>query len=257
MHAISAAAATLVAVAFSLSALDRYRDTRRRHQLMWTIALAMFAAGSLSLFVGDSVGWGTWTYKSFYLFGAILNVPFLALGTVYLLGGIRRGDRAAAVVSLLGAFAAGMVVMAPMVGEIDPEVLPQGSDVFGAGPRIAAAMASGIAATVIIVGALWSVASLLRSPRPPGAGRLAAANVCIALGTLVLSASGLLNSVFDEMEAFAVTLVVGITIIFVGFLITNRRSVAPPVAWRPAPEISAGLGEGPSRSSLVGARPRT
>ena len=73
---------------------------------------------------------------------------------------------------------------------------------FGPGPRIAAAVGSGVAALVIIGGALWSAAQLLagrrrsRAASAPAipAGRLALANVLIALGTLVLSAGGLLNS---------------------------------------------------------------
>jgi hypothetical protein len=55
------------------------------------------------------------------------------------------------------------------------------------------------------------------------AGRLAGANVLIAVGTLVLGAGGVLNSVLDEMEGFAVTLVVGITLIFAGFLVSTAR----------------------------------
>jgi hypothetical protein len=47
----------------------------------------------------------------------------------------------------------------------------------------------------------------------------------IALGTLVLGASGLLNSVLGQMEGFAVTLTVGITLLFAGFLATNARPV--------------------------------
>ena len=57
------------------------------------------------------------------------------------------------------------------------------------------------------------------------------------MGTLVLSAGGLLNSVVDEMDGFAISLVVGISIIFVGFLLTNSggsaavRSVPEPRPW--------------------------
>ena len=53
------------------------------------------------------------------------------------------------------------------------------------------------------------------------------ANLLIAAGTLVLSAGGLLNSVLDEMEAFAVTLVAGISVLFVGFLVATGRHPAP------------------------------
>ena len=66
--------------------------------------------------------------------------------------------------------------------------------------------------------------------------RLAAANVVIAVGTLVLSAGGLLNSVVDEMNGFAISLVVGIAIVFAGFLLTapSRDVLAEPVEWRPS-----------------------
>jgi len=50
---------------------------------------------------------------------------------------------------------------------------------------------------------------------------LAGANVLIAIGTVILGAGGILNSVLDEMDGFAVSLVVGITVIFAGFLLTN------------------------------------
>src|SRR5437763_1492984 len=73
-------------------------------------------------------------------------------------------------------------------------------------------------ALVMFAGALWSAYRLLRGRAP---ARLAAANLIIALGTLVLSAGGLLNSALDEMDAFAVSLVAGITLIFVGFLLAS------------------------------------
>lgn len=244
LHAALAAAATLVSLAFALSTLDRWLDRRRRHEAAWTAALLMFSIASGALWVGAALGWDELSFKVFYLFGAILNVPFLALGTVYLLGGEQRGDRWAAVVSLLGAFSAGLIVEAPVVAPIPPDELPRGSEVFGAGPRIAAAIGSGVAALVIIGGALLSAWRLLRTgrrssapqlpPSPVSPRRLALANLLIAAGTLVLSAGGLLNSVMDEMDAFALSLVVGIAIIFGGFLLTSTpRPLPAPEPWYP------------------------
>jgi hypothetical protein len=247
LHAALAASATLVSLAFALSTLERWMARRKRHEGAWTVSLFLFAAGSAALWVGAAVGWGEWSFKAFYLFGAILNVPFLALGTVELLAGPEHGRRWTAVVSMLGAFCTGLVVAAPLLAPIDPDVLPQGKEVFGPGPRIAAAVASGVAATVIFAGALWSAWRLLRGRRRPGApsslpaGRLALANLFIAVGTLVLSAGGLLNSVVDEMDGFAISLVAGISVIFVGFLLTNtggpgRGALAEPEAWHAHPE---------------------
>lgn len=244
LHAALAAAATLVSLAFALSTLERWLDRRRRHEIAWTTALFMFSIASAALWAGAALGWDEVTFKVFYLFGAILNVPFLALGTVYLLGGQRTGDRWAVVVSLLGAFTAGLIVSAPLVAPIQAEVLPRGSEVFGPGPRIAAAIGSGVAALVIIGGALLSAWRLLRTgrrsaapavpPSPVSPRRLALANLFIAAGTLVLSAGGLLNSVMDEMDAFALSLVVGIAIIFGGFLLTATPKPLPaPEPWYP------------------------
>jgi len=259
LHAALAAAATLLALAFMLSTLERWLARHKKHELMWTISLAMFALGSWALWAGATLGWGEWTYKAFYLFGAILNVPFLALGTVYLLCDERVADRWAAGVALLAAFASGIVIAAPIVGVIDPEVLPQGSAVFGPGPRIAAALGSGIASVVIVGGALWSAWGLLltwwrgragavggargsasTSPARISPARLAVANVIIAIGTIVLGSGGTLNSVADAMDAFAISLVLGIALIFGGFLLTAPRRVALPVLppaepWYPAP----------------------
>jgi hypothetical protein len=247
LHAALAAAATLMSLAFAMSTFERWLRGRRRHEAAWTISLTMFAAGSAALWVGAAIGWEEWSFKAFYLFGAILNVPFLALGTVELLAGPVHGRRWNAIISLLGAFCVGLVVSAPLLGPIDPEVLPQGKEVFGPGPRIAAAVGSGVAAMVIIGGALWSAWRLLRrrsvdrsATNRPGLspGRLAAANLLIAAGTLILSAGGVLNSVIDEMNGFAVSLVVGITVIFGGFLLTNTdrpgdpRELREPIPWR-------------------------
>jgi hypothetical protein len=247
LHAASAAAATLLAFAFMLSTLERYLARRKRHELMWTISLAMFVAGSLALWAGAAVGWSEASFKAFYLFGAILNVPFLALGTVYLLCERRTGDVATAIVSLLGAFAAGIVVAAPIVGTITSDVLPQGSAVFGIGPRIAAGVGSGVAALVIIGGALLSAWRLWRSrgaapqarPGTVSAARLAVANILIAIGTLVLGAGGVLNSVADAMNAFAISLVAGIAIIFAGFLLTNGSSATIVEPWHPPVDVEA------------------
>jgi hypothetical protein len=209
-----AAGATVVAVAFAAALLERWLVRRRPHELAWSIALVLFACGSLSLWLGASLGWDEWSFRLFYAFGAVVNVPFLALGTMELLsppaGRVLRW-----VVPLACAFGAGVILAAPVVGHVPAHELPQGSDVFGPLPRILAATYSGLAAIVVFAGAAWS-AVRRRSDR-----RLAAGNLVIAAGTAVLSMSGLLNSTLGEMQAFAVTLTAGVTILFIGFLVAS------------------------------------
>ncbi|MFM1752696.1 MAG: hypothetical protein RL119_1658 [Actinomycetota bacterium] len=86
------AAATLVALAFAISTFDRWLRRRRPYDGAWTVSLTMFAIASGALWWAQARGWSLGSFRIFFLFGAILNVPWLALGTVYLLFGARFGD---------------------------------------------------------------------------------------------------------------------------------------------------------------------
>lgn len=224
LHTALASAAALVSLAFAMCTFERWLARRRPHELAWSVALALFSLASGALAAGAALGWGAVTFRLFYLFGAILNVPFLALGTVYLLASRRRtADLTAAGVALFAAFAAGVMAVAPFTAELPRDELARGSEVFGPLPRVLAASASGVGALVVIGGAVWSAARVRRR-------RVVVANGLIALGTLVTGASGLLNSVMDEMDGFAVALVAGITILFAGFLVATTGPGRPAPA---------------------------
>jgi hypothetical protein len=227
-----AATATLVATAFCLSTLERFLARHRPHELAWTISLALFAGASGALWLGAADGWTPATFRVFFLLGAILNVPWLALGTVYLLAGPVAGDRSRRVLSWFSAFATGVVFTTPLTGPVPADDLPRGSEVFGLLPRLFAGVCSGGAALVLIAGAVWSAWRLMRGRSRGKAGpaavplrRLALGNVLIAVGTLVLSASGTLNARLGAMTAFAVTLVIGITVLFAGFLVASAKTL--------------------------------
>ena len=220
----AAAATTLISVAFALSTLERWLDRRRPHELAWTIALAMFAGASAAQWWGASAGWGGLAFRCFYLLGPILSVPELALGTVLLLAPARVGRATRTAVHAWALVATGVLLAAPLTGAIDPARLPQGSDVFGPLPRVLAAVGSGVGATVLVAGAVWSAARR-RHPLP---------NTLIAAGTVVLSFGGLFNSVADEMTSFALAHALGITLVFAGFLLTNRRRRAALAVVSPA-----------------------
>ena len=215
LHTALGTAAALVALAFALSLFERWLDRREPQELAWAAALAMFSLASAALAAGAAVGWNDGLFRIFYMFGAVANVPVLALGTVYLFAPPATARRVALVVLLAVAFACGVVAASPLRGALPRDELAQGSDVFSALPRVCAAVASAAGALVVFAGALWS--ALRRR-------RLVVGNLLIAVGTAVTGGSGLLNSVADEMTAFAVTLVVGVVLIFAGFLVTTAAN---------------------------------
>jgi len=224
LHTALAAGAGVVALAFSLSTFDRWVARREPHQLAWTVAFALFLAAAACLWWGAADRWSAVTFRLFYLFGAITNVPVLALGTVYLLGDRRRGDRALLGVLAFCAFAAGVIAVAPLTHAVPAHRLPQGSDVFGALPRVMAAAGSGVGALVVVAGAVWSV----RRDR-----RRLPSNALIAGGTLVLGAGGVLNSALGAMNAFSLSLLAGIALLFAGYLVATAAPAA--AASRPFP----------------------
>jgi hypothetical protein len=234
MNAALAAAATLVAVAFALSTLDRWLRRRRPHELAWSVSLGLFALGSAALWWAESAGWSLGAFRVFYMAGAVLNVPWLALGTVYLLAGPEVGHRVRGWLVLLSGFTAGVVLFAPTRTGVHGGELPTGKDVFGVAPRVLAAVGSGVAALVIIAGAVWSAWRVWRG-RTPSMGavravtapqRLVVGNLLIAGGTLVLSASGTLAGRLGKDRAFAITLLIGISILFAGFLVASATASA-------------------------------
>lgn len=241
MNAALAAAATLVAVGFALSTTDRWLRRHRPHDLAWSVALVLFAIGAGALWWAETRGWSPASFRVFYLAGAVLDVPWLALGTVYLLAGRVVGDRVRWWLVLLSGFAAGVVLFSPTRLTVSGKDLPTGKDVFGVAPRVLAAVGSGVAALVIVAGAVWSAARMARRRVPALTGErqvavspahLVVGNVLIAAGTLVLSASGTLAGRLGKDTAFAVTLLIGITVLFAGFLVASTTPGRPVVALR-------------------------
>src|SRR5438105_8705696 len=78
---------TIIGAAFAIVIFNHYFGTRRRpHELVWGIAFLLFAgAGACQVLADVSGGWTPTLARLYYLTGAILNVAFLGLGTVYLL----------------------------------------------------------------------------------------------------------------------------------------------------------------------------
>ncbi len=225
--------ATAVATLFAQATLVRFTNDHRPQDLAWTISLAMFALASAALSVGVSTGWDNGTFRVFYLLGAVLTVPWLALGTVYLHVGRERGRKVQWGLVFFSGLAAGVMLTAPISGKITGTEIPVGSDVFGGFPRVLAAVGSGVGAVVIIGGALWSAWRFARARTTPGNGRRAAANLLIALGTLLLSSGGLIQGIAGKDEAFVITLASGILVVYAGFLVASgagaKRDAPQPV----------------------------
>ncbi len=210
---IAAGLSVLVSSVFAAVMAQRWTARHRPHQATWAIGLAMFAVAAAAG-VAARIGGATETeYRVFYLFGAILNVAWLALGTLYLLVPARIARWATWGVSAFTVVAVVAVFASPvdMTKAIDTGRGFENAPL----PRILAGIGSGVGSLILIGGALWSAYVFFARRHE---GRRALANVIIAAGVFVAAAGG--TAAFTGASGIVEwTNFVGVLLIFVGFLL--------------------------------------
>jgi hypothetical protein len=226
MHWLLPAVAAAASAAFATAVLRQYVARRRLHQLAWGVGLAMFALASLALTTGVAAGWTPVGFKVYYLFGAMLNVPWLALGTVSLLAGplARRAYLAG-----LAVFTAASTVLLALaeVGAADlTGRVPEGKAFLPVPVRVLAVLGNTVGTVVVVGGAVASGLALRhrRELRSRFEG-----NLLVALGVL-LAAGGGVFAFLDRSDKLAAGLALGASVMYAGF----RRASAPV---RPAASV--------------------
>jgi hypothetical protein len=219
--------AAIVSGLFTSMLVRGYRARRRPHQLAWAIALAMYAVASLAVALGALNGWSTAGFEIFWMFGAVLNVPFLAGGEIQLLA--PRRDVVIVVWLVLAATTiATLLVMRNATYEVAAlaERLPSGKEVFGDGtPAHRLPQLISIPSYLILVGgALWSAWRMRGRPelRDRFVGTL-----LIALGATLIAGFGSAFAALGNLPGFSIALAAGIVVMFGGFLRASRPIASP------------------------------
>jgi hypothetical protein len=214
--------ATAVSLAFGIHLLVRSGTRRAWFEAVWGVAMLMFAAASGALALGVLDGWTTAEFRTYWLFGAVLNVPYLALGEVYLLARRPWVGHAFLVVLLLAtAYAASVVRTVPL----DTDVLASseffsGREVMGedATARTLALVYSYAGTAVLVIGILWSAMGM--RTRPEMRSRFYGV-LLIAVGALIV-AGGAAFAAAGSFVGFSITLAVGVSVMYAGFLTATR-----------------------------------
>ncbi|MGH3665072.1 MAG: hypothetical protein ACRDU8_03080 [Egibacteraceae bacterium] len=215
--------AAAVAFTFATQLARQFAARRRPHALAWALALALFGLASAAVTVGVSLGWSAPVFGVYWVGGALLNVPLLAVGQLQLLD----PRRSVLYWTLAGLFALWSVLFTGMAG-FDGAVLaqasaeraiPLGSDVLGGTTAYRLVGPFNATFLVVVAGSVWSA---VRGRR----WRV----LLIALGVSVAAAgSSAIGSGRDFL--FSVLLASGITIMYGGFLAASkpphRREASP------------------------------
>lgn len=255
MSVLLSIAAAVVAALFAVSLALRFIRSARTYKLCWSIALGMFSVASAALAYGLGVGWSGLAFGAFYLFGAILTVPFLGLGQAYILWperfsyAIAIGVTAFALAATITLLAAPMTVAPTGKGHIPSgrevyatripeERLPavcsdpaaagrpecrREADPLAVWPRIFAAIGNVLGTLLVLAGTLTSALRLLRKANRGRRGtRLAVGNLVIAAGVVVV-ASGGTGARFGPTAVLPFTLAAGVSIMYGGFLLATSQ----------------------------------
>jgi hypothetical protein len=146
------------------------------------------------------------------------------LGSMFLVVGKRSGHAMAIALGALTAISTTLTATVPFANPLPESGVPHDVFATGFGPRLFAIIGGAVGSTILIVLALVSVFRFWRSNR-----RIVWGNLLIVAGTFA-AASGGTGLALGESSAFAVSLLVAVTLIWAGYRVTSggRRLTRSP-----------------------------
>jgi MFS family permease len=219
-------AASLISAAFGVHLLVRLGRRGRLFEGLWGVAMLMFAVASGALALGILDEWSSTEFRTYWLFGAVLNVPYLAVGEAYLLLRQRWMAHGLLVLALVATvWAASEVRTAPLDASVLTEEFFSGREVLGEGSTalFLARLYSFSGYGVLALGALWSAFQM--RGRPELRNRFYG-TLLVVIGATVVAA-GAAFAAAANFAGFSVTLAAGVAVMYWGFLTATRRRRTP------------------------------
>ncbi|MGH7861721.1 MAG: hypothetical protein ACRENM_01170 [Candidatus Dormibacteraceae bacterium] len=212
-------AAGIIAAAFSAVVLKQYWHRRRAYQLGWGAALAMFAVAAGFETSGVGTGWTGFTYHGYYLFGGVLNVGWLGVGSLLLMSPRRIGPVAAVCMGILTVIAIpGVLLSAVDAAHLQHAIPPRGT--IGSPAIILAPLTNILGSIALIGGAVWSAWSAWDRGSPGG----------LVLGLALIAGGAFATAVTHSLAQTAGVYAVqplgealGIVVMFVGYLVVEAQ----------------------------------
>jgi hypothetical protein len=228
--------ATVISLAFAVVVYRQFLNRRRPYQLVWSLALLIFAIGVFCQFLAELNGWSDLVYRAWYFTGAMLAAAYLGQGTIYLMAPRRIAD--ATMVLITAISLAGLDLVATMPVDLTQAVTPQGvtGNGFDTSLLLFLIPLNTYGTVALVGGALWSVWHFWRRR---AWGRRALGTLLIAAGGMTVALGGTANRL-GVPGLLYVTELLGVALIFVGYLQTVApRGPARADAPVPAPPSDA------------------
>ena len=219
--------ACVISAAFAVVVASRFWASRRPAFGSWALGLAIFAVAAGFQAYGEARGFTPAVFRGFYLFGGVLGVAYLALGTVFLLAPRRAAWVAAAILAVVTVACAADALVVP----VDASRLTTPAGVLGGAIDhasllfVAVVVVNIVGSLVLIGGSAWSAWRLLRDRG--GLDRLVC-NLLLTVGAFIVAAGfsaaklathSVVGGGLDVLGAYEA---LGILIMFLGFLSLGR-----------------------------------
>jgi len=221
--------AAVVGAAFAVVVGRQYLRRRKPYQAIWALALAMFGVAAAFETVGQLAGWSDATYKGYYLFGGLLNVGWLGLGSLLLLVPPRAGRWAVMVMVLISLIS----VVAVLASHTNPNLLKAQVPARGAidVPGVLPLITNLGGSLLLVGGAAYSAWKAARA----GAPRNRVLGLAIlAVGAFIVAGGHSYAQSKSVYVAQPLSEAVGIVAMFAGFLVIEARRELVPSKTRTA-----------------------
>jgi len=211
----------VVSLIFAVLVLRQYSQRKKMHQLMWGIALVLWALGvSAELVATLNNGWADWDYRLYYTTGALLIPAWLGMGTLFLVFHQRWVNWVLTVLAIVSVIGIALIAVWP----IDPAALKATQEhflplkVFPFFPvQIVLIILNSFGTVAFVGGALWSV---YKFAQMHSEGERVLATALIAFGGFIAAGAHSLGVIAD-IELFRISELLAVIFIFVGFLLTT------------------------------------
>jgi hypothetical protein len=218
MDSVISGIAVAAAIAFAIDLWMDYRRRPRPHIAAYAVGMTLFALATSCLFIGVTFGWTGSVYRAFFLFGAILNIPLLALGSMFLIVGRRAGHIMTVFIGAIAAISTTLTATVPFEHPLPDSGIPHDMFATGFGPRLFAIIGGAGGATILIVLSLVSLFRFWRRDRAIVWG-----NGLILAGTMS-AASGGTALALGQTGLFAFSLLLAVSFIWAGYRVATGRN---------------------------------